>query len=65
VEVTEPTGPDTLVFTEINGAYAISRSQPENIPENGAIMENLFEDGYLLSLGVRNPENLQKSIPGL
>jgi hypothetical protein len=43
VEVTEPTGPDTLVFIEINGAYVISRSHPENIPEDGAIMENLFE----------------------
>ena len=30
-----------------------------------AIMEKLLEEGYLLSLGVRNPENLQKSIPGL
>ena len=27
-----------------------------------AIMEKLLEEGYLLSLGVRNPENLQKSL---
>ena len=27
-----------------------------------AIMEKLLEEGYLLSLGVRNPENLQKSM---
>jgi multiple sugar transport system ATP-binding protein len=38
VEVTEPTGPDTLVFTEINGASVISRCHPENMPEDGAVM---------------------------
>ena len=27
-----------------------------------AIMEKLLDEGYLLSLGVRNPENLQKSM---
>ena len=27
-----------------------------------AIMEKLLEEGNLLSLGVRNPENLQKSM---
>ena len=38
VEVTEPTGPDTLVFTEINGASVISRSHPENVVEDGVAM---------------------------
>ncbi len=38
VEVTEPTGPDTLVYTEINGVSVISRSHPENVVEDGATM---------------------------
>ena len=38
VVVTEPTGPDTLVFTVINGASVISRCHPENIPNEGSIM---------------------------
>ena len=38
VEVTEPTGPDTLVFTEINGASVISRCHPDNVAEDGGVM---------------------------
>ena len=43
VEVIEPTGPDTLVFAQLNGKRAVCRVHPGSNPQPGRPMDLLFD----------------------
>jgi multiple sugar transport system ATP-binding protein len=43
INVVEPTGPDTLVFTEINGKRVVSRVHPAAEPKAGVAMPLMFD----------------------
>jgi multiple sugar transport system ATP-binding protein len=43
VDVIEPTGPDTLVFAQVNGKRVVSRVHPASNPQPQANMTLLFD----------------------
>ena len=43
IEMVEPTGPDTLVFIQLNGTRVVSRVRPEQAPAPGSTMELMFD----------------------
>jgi multiple sugar transport system ATP-binding protein len=43
VDFIEPTGPDTLVFTQINGVRTLSRVHPDLDPRPGQMVDLAFD----------------------
>jgi multiple sugar transport system ATP-binding protein len=43
VELVEPTGPDTVVFIQLNGTRAAARVRPEQAPSPGVTMDFVFD----------------------
>ena len=43
IEMVEPTGPDTLVFIQLNGTRVVSRVRPEQAPAPGSTVELVFD----------------------
>jgi len=43
IEMVEPTGPDTLVFMQINGTRVVSRVRPEQAQAPGSTMDFVFD----------------------
>ncbi|MDX1604578.1 MAG: TOBE domain-containing protein, partial [Candidatus Competibacterales bacterium] len=42
VEITEPTGPDTLVFIQLNDGKVVCRARPDNVRGPGESMDLMF-----------------------
>ncbi|PVZ11228.1 MULTISPECIES: ABC transporter ATP-binding protein [unclassified Pseudomonas] len=58
VDVTEPTGPDTLVFVTINGTKVCCRVAPDQAPAVGAAMVVGFDAGKALLFDAKSGERL-------
>jgi len=43
VEMVEPTGPDTLVFVQLNGTPVVCRVRPEQAQPSGSTMDLVFD----------------------
>ncbi len=43
VDMNEPTGPDTLIFTMLNGQNVVARSHPDEAQERGSVMDLTFD----------------------
>ncbi|UTW07555.1 ABC transporter ATP-binding protein [Pseudomonas benzenivorans] len=61
VEVTEPTGPDTLVFVSLNQTKVCCRLAPDQAPEVGATLELQFDPDRVLLFDAQSGERL---LPG-
>ncbi|SDH64202.1 multiple sugar transport system ATP-binding protein [Pseudomonas benzenivorans] len=58
VQVTEPTGPDTLVFVELNQTKVCCRLAPDAAPQVGASLELQFEPSKVLLFDAQSGERL-------
>ncbi|MGE8498666.1 MAG: ABC transporter ATP-binding protein [Pseudomonas sp.] len=61
VEVTEPTGPDTLVFVNLNQTKVCCRLAPDQAPPVGATLSLQFEPSKVLLFDAQSGERL---LPG-
>ncbi|SFO83937.1 ABC transporter ATP-binding protein [Pseudomonas borbori] len=61
VEVIEPTGPDTLVFVELNQTKVCCRMAPDDAPQVGQTLELQFDPGKVLLFDAKTGERL---LPG-
>jgi multiple sugar transport system ATP-binding protein len=61
VEVMEPTGPDTLVFVELNQTKVCCRLAPDDAPQVGQTLELQFDPGKVLLFDAQSGERL---LPG-
>jgi multiple sugar transport system ATP-binding protein len=61
VEVVEPTGPDTLVFVELNQTKVCCRLAPDDAPQVGQTLELQFDPGKVLLFDAKSGERL---LPG-
>ena len=61
VEVTEPTGPDTLVFVSLNKTKVCCRLAPDQAPQVGATLELQFDPDRVLLFDAQSGERL---LPG-
>jgi multiple sugar transport system ATP-binding protein len=61
VEVVEPTGPDTLVFVELNQTKVCCRLAPDDAPQVGQTLELQFDPGKVLLFDAQSGERL---LPG-
>ncbi|MDP3977737.1 MAG: ABC transporter ATP-binding protein [Pseudomonas sp.] len=61
VEVIEPTGPDTLVFVELNQTKVCCRMAPDDAPQVGQSLELQFDPGKVLLFDAKSGERL---LPG-
>ncbi|HIQ43141.1 MAG TPA: ABC transporter ATP-binding protein [Pseudomonas oleovorans] len=58
VEVTEPTGPDTLVFVTLNQTKVCCRLAPDQVPQVGASLALRFEPSRVLLFDAQSGERL-------
>lgn len=58
VEVTEPTGPDTLVFVNLNQTKVCCRLAPDQVPQVGASLALRFEPSRVLLFDAQSGERL-------
>ena len=58
VQVTEPTGPDTLVFVNLNQTKACCRMAPDAAPQAGQILELQFDPSKVLLFDAQSGERL-------
>ncbi|MHA6493492.1 ABC transporter ATP-binding protein [Pseudomonas borbori] len=58
VEVTEPTGPDTLVFVTLNQTKVCCRLTPDQAPQVGQTLELQFDPSKLLLFDAKSGERL-------
>lgn len=58
VQVIEPTGPDTMVFVELNQAKVCVRLAPDAAPAAGASLDLLFEPDKVLLFDAQTGERL-------
>ena len=61
VEVVEPTGPDTLVFVELNQTKVCCRLAPDDAPQVGQTLELQFDPSKVLLFDAQSGERL---LPG-
>jgi multiple sugar transport system ATP-binding protein len=61
VEVIEPTGPDTLVFVELNQTKVCCRMAPDDAPQVGQTLELQFDPSKVLLFDAQSGERL---LPG-
>ncbi|HLA32437.1 MAG TPA: TOBE domain-containing protein, partial [Pseudomonas sp.] len=61
VEVIEPTGPDTLVFVELNQTKVCCRLAPDDAPQVGQTLELQFDPSKVLLFDGQSGERL---LPG-
>jgi multiple sugar transport system ATP-binding protein len=61
VEVIEPTGPDTLVFVELNQTKVCCRMAPDDAPQVGQTLELQFDPSKVLLFDAKSGERL---LPG-
>ncbi|MDO9640566.1 MAG: ABC transporter ATP-binding protein [Pseudotabrizicola sp.] len=61
VEVVEPTGPDTLVFVELNQTKVCCRLAPDDAPQVGQTLELQFDPSKVLLFDAKSGERL---LPG-
>jgi len=61
VEVTEPTGPDTLVFVSLNQTKVCCRMAPDDAPRVGQTLELQFDPSKVLLFDAQSGERL---LPG-
>ena len=61
VEVVEPTGPDTLVFVELNQTKVCCRLAPDDAPKVGQTLELQFDPSKVLLFDAQSGERL---LPG-
>ncbi|MDA7088312.1 ABC transporter ATP-binding protein [Pseudomonas sp. SA3-5] len=61
VEVVEPTGPDTLVFVELNQTKVCCRMAPDDAPQVGQTLELQFDPSKVLLFDAQSGERL---LPG-
>ncbi|MCG4454756.1 ABC transporter ATP-binding protein [Pseudomonas sp. MMS21-TM103] len=61
VEVIEPTGPDTLVFVELNQTKVCCRLAPDDAPQVGQTLELQFDPSKVLLFDAKTGERL---LPG-
>ncbi len=61
VEVIEPTGPDTLVFVELNQTKVCCRLAPDDAPQVGQTLELQFDPSKVLLFDAQSGERL---LPG-
>jgi multiple sugar transport system ATP-binding protein len=61
VEVVEPTGPDTLVFVELNQTKVCCRLAPDDAPRVGQTLELQFDPSKVLLFDAKSGERL---LPG-
>ncbi|MDM8351120.1 ABC transporter ATP-binding protein [Pseudomonas sp. sp1636] len=61
VEVIEPTGPDTLVFVELNQTKVCCRMAPDDAPQVGQTLELQFDPNKVLLFDAKSGERL---LPG-
>ena len=61
VEVIEPTGPDTLVFVELNQTKVCCRLSPDDAPQVGQTLELQFDPSKVLLFDAQSGERL---LPG-
>lgn len=60
VEVTEPTGPDTLVFVTINGTKVCCRVAPDQAPAAGETIRLVFDASKALLFDAQSGERLAR-----
>jgi multiple sugar transport system ATP-binding protein len=58
VDVVEPTGPDTLVFAQVNGKRLISRVHPATNARAGADMELVFDVSKAVAFDISNGQRI-------
>jgi multiple sugar transport system ATP-binding protein len=58
IDVTEPTGPDTLVFTQVNGKRVVSRVHPASNPQPLTNMTLLFDVSKAVLFDSKTEERL-------
>ncbi|MDP3848019.1 MAG: ABC transporter ATP-binding protein [Pseudomonas sp.] len=58
VQVTEPTGPDTLVFVELNQTKVCCRMAPDAAPQVGQTLELQFDPSKVLLFDAQSGERL-------
>ncbi|WP_372877339.1 ABC transporter ATP-binding protein [Pseudomonas sp.] len=63
VEVVEPTGPDTLVFVELNQTKVCCRMAPDDAPQVGQALELQFDPSKVLLFDAKSGERLLPERP--
>jgi multiple sugar transport system ATP-binding protein len=63
VEVIEPTGPDTLVFVELNQTKVCCRMAPDDAPQVGQTLELQFDPSKVLLFDAQSGERLVAGKP--
>ena len=63
VEVIEPTGPDTLVFVELNQTKVCCRMAPDDAPQVGQTLELQFDPSKVLLFDAKSGERLLAGKP--